>query len=54
MNHLVGNVIVRNFPERAENLVKKYKIKPSHDDFIIFTQTTSGYIAIKAKIIQHY
>lgn len=52
--NLYGNVIVRNFPERAENLVKKYKILPTHDDFIIFTQTVDGYIAIKAKIIQHY
>ncbi|TKC02678.1 class I SAM-dependent RNA methyltransferase [Pedobacter cryotolerans] len=52
--NLTGNVIVRNFPERAENLVKKYKIIPNHDDFIIFTQTINGYIAIKAKIIQHY
>ncbi|RZL47169.1 MAG: hypothetical protein EOP00_12745 [Pedobacter sp.] len=51
---LVGNVIVRNFPERAENLVKKYKISSSHDDFIIFTQTLKGYIVIKAKINQHY
>lgn len=52
--HLVGNVLVRNFPEKAEKLVKKYKIKPNHDDFIIFTQNTKGYIAIKAKILQHY
>lgn len=52
--NLVGNVIVRNFPERAENLVKKYKISPTHDDFIIFTQTAKGYIVIKAKILQHY
>lgn len=51
---LIGNVIVRNFPEKADSLVKKYKIKPSNDDFIIFTQTTHGYIVIKAKIIQHY
>jgi 16S rRNA G966 N2-methylase RsmD len=51
---LLGNVIVRNFPEKAENLVKKYKIKPNHDNFILFTQTANGYIAIKAKIIQHY
>lgn len=51
---LIGNVIVRNFPEKAENLVKKYKIQPSHDEFIIFTQTDKGYIAIKANIIQHY
>lgn len=51
---LSGNVIVRNFPEKAENLVKKYKISSSHYDFIIFTQTVKGYIVIKAKIIQHY
>ena len=51
---LIGNVIARNFPERAENLAKKYKIISSHDDFIIFTQTLKGYLAIKAKIIQHY
>lgn len=51
---LIGNVIVRNFPERAENLVKKYKIIPSHDDFIIFTKNFNGYLAIKTKIIQHY
>ncbi len=54
MNHLVGNVIVRNFPEKAENLVKKYKIKSSHDDFFIFTQTENGYIVLKATIVQHY
>jgi 16S rRNA G966 N2-methylase RsmD len=51
---LIGNVIVRNFPERAENLVKKYNIKSSHDDFILFTQTLTGYIVIKATIVQHY
>ncbi|MES2418235.1 MAG: hypothetical protein V4541_08595 [Bacteroidota bacterium] len=51
---LRGNVIVRNFLEKAENLVKKYKITPNNDDFIIFTQTISGFLAIKAKIIQHY
>ncbi|SFH46921.1 THUMP-like domain-containing protein [Pedobacter insulae] len=52
--NLVGNVIVRNFPEKAETLAKKYKIQPSHDDFIIFTQTVHGNLVIKAKIIQHY
>lgn len=51
---LMGNVIVRNFPEKAETLVKKYKIVTSHDDFIIFTQNLDGYLVIKAKIIQHY
>jgi hypothetical protein len=52
--HLIGNVIVRNFMDRPENLVKKYKITPSHDHFIIFTQLHKGYVAIKAKILQHY
>ncbi|RZK42567.1 MAG: hypothetical protein EOO90_06925 [Pedobacter sp.] len=51
---LQGNVIVRNFPEKAENLVKKYKIKPTHDDFIIFTQNENGNLVIIGKIIQHY
>jgi len=52
--NLIGNVIVRNFPEKAEHLVSKYKIISDHDKFIIFTQITSGYIAVKAIIIQHY
>jgi 16S rRNA G966 N2-methylase RsmD len=51
---LVGNVIVRNFPANAADLVKKYKIMPSDNEFIIFTQTLKGYLAIKAQIIQHY
>ncbi|RZK59123.1 MAG: hypothetical protein EOO91_06090 [Pedobacter sp.] len=51
---LQGNVIVRNFPEKAENLVKKYKIESTHDDFLIFTQNNKGYLVIKAKIVQHY
>lgn len=51
---LIGNVIVRNFPERADTLVKKFKITPSHDEFLIFTQNTQGYLVINATIIQHY
>jgi precorrin-6B methylase 2 len=51
---LTGNVIVRNFPEKAENLVKKYKITPSADDFLIFTKGVKGYMIIVAKIIQYY
>ena len=51
---LIGNVIVRNFQSKAEELAKKYKIISSHDDFIIFTQVLKGYLAIKARIIQHY
>lgn len=52
--NLIGNVIVRNFPERAENLVKKYKIQPDHNQFVIFSQIEKGFVAIKAKILQHY
>jgi len=52
--NLAGNVIVRNYPDQAENLAKKYKIASNHDDFIIFTQNNKGNLIIKAKIIQHY
>lgn len=51
---LYGNVIVRNFPERAENLVKKLKIKPNNNNFYIFTQIQQGYVVFYASIIQHY
>lgn len=52
--NLKGNVIVRNYPEKAETLVKKFKITPTHDDFMLFTKNRNGYLAIKATIIQHY
>jgi hypothetical protein len=52
---LTGNVIVRSFPQKAEVLTKKYKIKPDHQRFLIFTQyKTEIYIVIKATILQHY
>ncbi len=52
---LTGNVIVRNFPQKPAQLVKKHKIKADHDRFLIFTQSKSeGYIIIKATILQHY
>jgi precorrin-6B methylase 2 len=51
---LQGNVIVRNFPERAENLVKKLKIKPNTETFYIFTQVQQEYVAFKTKILQYY
>jgi acylphosphatase len=52
---LRGNVIVRNYRDKAENLVKKYKIKPDHHQFLIFTQSKKdGYIVIDASIVQHY
>ncbi len=51
---LKANVIVRNYPEKAENLVKKYKIAPSKKDFLIFTKYYSGLLIVKAEIIQYY
>lgn len=52
---LNGNVIVRNYPDKAELLVKKYKIKPDNHKFIIFTRSkTEGTLAIDAEIIQYY
>ena len=53
--NLVGNVIVRNYPDKAATLVDKYHIKPDDTEFIIFTQSsTEGKIIIKSTIIQHY
>lgn len=51
---LKGNVIVRNFPEKPENLVKKYKIEPSKNEFLIFTQTPDSLLVIAATIEQYY
>jgi len=52
---LKGNVIVRNYPAKPEDLVKKYKIKSSQKQFLIFTKVASGEnIIIQASIIQHY
>ena len=52
---LLGNVIVRNYRDKAENLVKKYKIKPDNHKFLIFTESkTEGYLIIDATIEQHY
>jgi hypothetical protein len=53
--NLIGNVIVRSFPEKAEVLVKKHKIKPDQNRFLIFTQyREERYIVVSATIIQHY
>lgn len=52
--NLQGNVIVRNFPERAENLVKKLKIKPNQSTFYIFTQIQQEYVVFEALIEQYY
>jgi len=52
---LRGNIIVRNYPDKAENLSKKYKIKPADDQFLIFTKSKSaGLLIIKAQILQYY
>ncbi|TKC06126.1 THUMP-like domain-containing protein [Pedobacter frigoris] len=52
---LSGNVIVRNYPDKAEHLVKKYKIKADQDNFLIFTQSKkAGNVIINATIQQHY
>ena len=53
--NLTGNIIVRNYPAKAEELVKKFKIKPSHNLFLIFTKINNNEnIIFKANIIQHY
>ncbi|WP_316839949.1 hypothetical protein [Pedobacter gandavensis] len=52
---LRGNVIARNYRDKAEQLVKKYKIKPDQQRFLIFTQSKKqGYLVIDAQIEQHY
>ncbi|MHA4895446.1 hypothetical protein ACXZ1K_11875 [Pedobacter sp. PWIIR3] len=53
--NLIGNVIVRNYRDTPESLVKKYKIKSNKSKFLIFTSSkVNGYIVIEAEIIQHY
>lgn len=52
---LTGNVIVRNYPAKPEELVKKYKIKPAKDQFLIFTKVANGdNVILKASITQYY
>lgn len=53
--NLEGNVIVRNYPSKPEDLVKKYKIKSAQEQFLIFTKTANGEnVILKASIIQYY
>ncbi|MGN7990646.1 class I SAM-dependent methyltransferase [Pedobacter sp. 22226] len=53
--NLKGNVIVRNYPAKAEELVKKYKIKADQEQFLIFTKVANGEnVILKASIIQYY
>lgn len=52
---LRANVIARNYQDKAELLVKKYKIKSDNHRFLIFTQSKKdGYQIIDATIEQHY
>ncbi|WP_025142857.1 class I SAM-dependent methyltransferase [Pedobacter jeongneungensis] len=53
--NLKGNVIVRNYPAKPEDLVKKYKIKADQEQFLIFTKIANGEnVILKASIIQYY
>ncbi|WP_293787365.1 hypothetical protein [uncultured Pedobacter sp.] len=53
--NIKGNVIVRNYPAKSEDLVKKYKIKADQDQFLIFTKIANGEnVILKASIIQYY
>jgi len=52
---LRGNIIVRNYPGKPEELVRRYKIKSAKEDFIVFTKNIKGEnIIILATIIQYY
>ena len=52
---LTGNVIVRNYPAKADELIKAFKIKSSGEEFLIFTKVRkTGYLILKATILQHY
>lgn len=52
--NLKGNVIVRNYPETAQHLQKKFKISSDEENFYIFTQHKRNNVVIAAKIIQRY
>jgi len=50
-----GNIIVRNYPAKPEELSKKYKIMSAQDQFLIFTKTgENDNIILSTRIIQHY
>lgn len=53
--NLQGNVIVRNYPDQAAALVKKYRIIPDKEKFLIFCQADGlGKVVIACTILQHY
>ncbi|AZI27393.1 hypothetical protein EA772_19375 [Pedobacter sp. G11] len=52
---LTGNIIVRNYPAKPEDLSKKHKIKPGKNQFVIFTKDNMGNnIVLKTTILQYY
>lgn len=52
---LIGNIVVRNYSAKAEELAKKFKIKSDNTKFLIFTKNNKEEnIIICAEIIQHY
>jgi len=52
---LKGNVVVRNYPDKADLLVKKHKINADNHKFLIFTSSKmEGNLVIEAEIVQHY
>jgi len=54
-SRLSGNIIVRNYPAKPEDLAKKYKIEPGKDQFLIFTKDINGNnIVLKTMIVQYY
>jgi 16S rRNA G966 N2-methylase RsmD/LysM repeat protein len=54
VNNLTGNVVVRNFPNSAEQLTKKYKVKANNETFFLFTQYLDKHVVFKTTIVQHY
>lgn len=43
------NIISKNHPLKPEEIKKKYKLKDGGDQYLVFTQTMKGKIALKAK-----
>jgi hypothetical protein len=52
--NLTGNVISRNYPDKPENLIKKFKISTAERQFVVFTKHLDRPIAIQAKLLQYY
>lgn len=54
MKNIEANVIVRSYPDKAEQLVKKYKIKSSKTNFLIFTLTKKSDLTVFRVTIRQY